>query len=185
MMQPAKISRLGFAVVKLLIHGSNFFLMRRSKRWDDISFIGGHENERDSGKLSRSAYRELLEEVPTLRNPMNLKLVELTDSFCYGPIHSQSAEMLVGYELQFFLVEFLDEPLAAIESLGRKSPNLLMRQGDLLGPSKYKMAGLVKLLADVLPNGLEGIPYSWPNDLANSVKPDRVKQLQLDLQLDM
>ena len=102
MTQPRKISRVGFAVVKLLVHGEIVFLMRRSKKWQDISFIGGHENNRDAHKLGRAAYRELLEEVPALRKNVRFDFLPLTDEFCYGPVHSQSADMLVGYELQFF-----------------------------------------------------------------------------------
>ena len=181
MTTPDKISRVGFVVVKLCIQGNAFFLMRRSKKWNDISFIGGHENERDGGKLSRAAYRELLEEVPTLRATSRFELDELTNEFCYGPVHSRSANALVGYELQFFFLKFLHSPAPALAALGPKSQNMLVREEELLFQSKFKIADLVELLGQVVPGGLKSIPLSWQFDLASAVAATSKQQEFLHL----
>jgi hypothetical protein len=40
-------SRLGFAVIKLLIDGDSYFVMRKNLTWRDVSFVGGGSGAED------------------------------------------------------------------------------------------------------------------------------------------
>jgi hypothetical protein len=180
--KPAKISRVGFVVAKLLANGQPHFLMRKNRKWHDISFVGGHESRRDAHKLARAAYRELLEEVPSLRRKADFELEPLTDEFCYGPIHSRSAENFVGYELQFFFLRFLTSPKGLIGSLTPRSSNILLPQTELLAPQRYEISGLVPLLERTFPGGLNAIPLSWAEDIGVvSTSCPQLRQIPLPL----
>lgn len=165
MTEPTKLSRLGFAVIKLQIDGDDFFLMRKNLKWKDVSFIGGHEMPKDSGNLLRAARRELLEEVPALRSFGSIELVPLTDSVSHGPRFSPSANAHVRYVIQFFLVRFGADPSDVVRGLGPRTPNLLLRQEELLTKRPFQVAGLVDLLHQVTHGGLPAIPYSWESNL--------------------
>lgn len=176
MSSPERISRVGFVLAKLRLANSSHYLMRRNHKWNDVSFIGGHESVRDSDKLSRTAYRELMEEVPALRQGPSFELEPLTNEFCYGPVFSQSAKLFVGYELQFFLTVFLSAPLKVLGSLTNRSSNILLSQDELLNPQKYAVAGLVEVLNSVVDGGLAAIPYSWPDDLSYTVAEEKTPE---------
>lgn len=185
MAQPEKISRVGFVAAKFIVRGDVFFLMRRSIKWLDISFIGGHAEPRDGNKLARTAYRELLEEVPAFRKGGDIALLPLTNEFCYGPVYSRSAHAVVGYELQFFLLHLLSPPNFVIPLFGPRTPNLLVSQRALLERQQDSVAALVDLLHSVVPGGLEQIPLSWPNDLGQILgSSGRQHEEQLHLRLD-
>jgi hypothetical protein len=163
--EPTKLSRVGFTVIKLQINGDDFFLMRKNLKWNDVSFIGGHEMPRDSGNLLRAARRELLEEVPALRSFGAVELVPLTDAVSHGPRFSPSANAHVRYIIQFFLVRFGSDPSDVVTSLGPRTPNLLLRQEELLTKRPFQVASLVDLLHQVVRGGLPAIPYSWESNL--------------------
>ena len=165
MNQRVKKSRCGFVVIKLRVDGKICFLMRQDARWKDLNFIGGHEKARDAANLRRAARRELLEEVPYLRSATSFELAPLTGEFVHGPVYSRSAGCEVEYELQFFLVKFGTTPERLVESLGPRSANELVCQDDLLVPSGYRVSGLVQVLSDKLRNGLQAVPFSWPEDV--------------------
>jgi len=158
-------SRVALVVVKLKVLGTPYFLMRKNRAWGDVTFIGGHTNERDNGMLHRAAYRELLEEVPPLRSARGLEIRPLTPQLDHGPVESPSAQTTVIYDLQFFLAVFRHTPEKLIASLGPRSSNVLVAQHELLQPNRYKVATLVQILNDVYEGGLSAIPYSWPGDL--------------------
>jgi hypothetical protein len=61
-------SRVAFVVIKLSVLGIAYYLMRVDSKWKDINLIGGHEKDRDSGDLEKTARRELGEEVPSIRD---------------------------------------------------------------------------------------------------------------------
>lgn len=164
-MTKLKQSRCAFVVIKLRIGGDDYFLMRRDPDWKDVSFIGGHASERDNGNLERAARRELLEEFPALRAFKVIELMPLTDEISYGPVYSPSAGCHVKYHLRFFLLKFGDSPMRAIDSLGRRTRNMLLRQADLLRPRRHRVAKLVSVLNDNVPGGLRSVPHSWSEDL--------------------
>lgn len=158
-------SRLALVVVKLKIADDACYLMRKDPSWHDITFIGGHANERDAGVLQRAAHRELLEEVPPLRTRRNFALRELTAELQHGPVYSLSANTNVVYDLQFFHLMFQDTPEEVVTALGRRSRNVLVAERDLLSPNRYKVAALVQVLNTSYDGGLPSVPYSWSDDL--------------------
>lgn len=173
-----RLSRVALVVIKLQIAGTPYFLMRKDPSWRDITFVGGHVNDRDGGALQRAAYRELLEEVPPLRLHRTYDLVPITPQLEHGPLESPSARARVLYELQYFLIRFTASPEPVIKSLGARTLNVLVSQCDLLKPSRYKVASLVSVLEAAHPGGLEAIPLSWP---ANIESLDRQFLVQADL----
>jgi 8-oxo-dGTP pyrophosphatase MutT (NUDIX family) len=164
-MPESKESQVALVVIKLKVQGQPCFLMRKNRKWEDISFIGGHVEDRDAGSFERSAYRELLEEVPPLRVNRDFNLTSLTSQIRYGPVYSRSANTTVNYDLQFFLVVFRNSPEIAIASLGQRSLNVLLTENELLKPSLYRIAALVEVLNTQHKGGLSAIPYSWPGDI--------------------
>lgn len=177
MNQRIKKSRCGFVVIKLRVGGKVCFLMRQDARWNDLNFIGGHEEARDGASLKKAARRELLEEVPYLRSARSFELAPLTTRFMHGPVYSRSAECDVEYELQFFCVKFETTPEHMLESLGPRSANKLVCQDDLLLPSSYRASKLVQVLCDKLSAGLQAIPFSWAEDVGANLGDTR----QMDL----
>ena len=169
MSRTVKKSRCAFVVIKLMIEGETFLLMRRDRKWGDLNHLGGHERPQDSGKLSRAARRELLEEMPPLRAGKSFELVPVTGQISYGPIESRSAGCQVEYELQFFLVKFTTHPRAIFEALGRRSDNVFIREDELLAPTTHKVSGLVGVLNSGLEGGLGSLPYSWPDDVGSGL----------------
>lgn len=178
---PEKVSRCGFAIIKLRVENESLYLMRRSKKWRDVSFIGGHEISRDAGKLSRTTYRELLEEVPALRQEYKIELSPLTEEFGFGPTYSPSAEAIVAYELQFFMLNFFESPIRVLLALGSRSPNILLSEDELLRPARYRIAGLVSVLDRTYRGGIQAMPLSWDADLGAQVGDLHRSQLELKL----
>ncbi|MGH8627904.1 MAG: NUDIX domain-containing protein, partial [Gammaproteobacteria bacterium] len=177
-----KRSHCAFVVVKLRIEGGDYLLMRRDPDWRDISFLGGHASERDRGKLERTARRELLEELPALRSLAHMDLKPLTEEFTYGPVYSPSAKSQVLYHLRFFSLVFGENPGPIVESLGTRTPNTLIRQADLSGPSRHKVAALVGVLAHRIDGGLASLPYSWSKDLGRFCHSPHEHQFELSLE---
>ncbi|MHB8813435.1 MAG: NUDIX domain-containing protein [Steroidobacteraceae bacterium] len=168
-----KHSRLGFVVIKLRLDGENYLLLRRDLAWQDVSLIGGHEHPRDRQSLKRAAQRELLEEVPAFRSFKDIDFIPLTEDVSHGPVYSKSAGREVQYTISFFLLRFLADPKSVLESLGPRSPNLLVREKDLLSDHKLKTSELLKRLNEVFSGGIHAIPFSWNADLGNSIRNSR------------
>ena len=164
-----KQSLCAFVVIKLKTSTDDWYLMRRNSVWKDINFIGGHAIDRDSQNLEKTAYRELLEEVPSLRTLKSFSFEPLTDKVEFGPVFSKSAGCRVKYILRFFLVQFKEQPHKLLESLNGRTRNLLVRRRDLISPHKYSISQIVDLLKASLPRGLDSIPYSWKEDLEQAL----------------
>jgi len=164
-MSELKQSRVALVVIKLKFRDTPYYLMRNNKAWGDVSFVGGHVDERDADSLERAAHRELLEEVPSLKCERSFDLNILTPQLDYGPVYSASAKTQVVYDLQFFLLLFHQTPESVITSLRKRSMNVLLAQSELLQPTRYKVATLVEILNNQYPGGLSAIPYSWPRNL--------------------
>jgi 8-oxo-dGTP pyrophosphatase MutT (NUDIX family) len=163
-----KLARVALVVIKLRIDGENHLLMRRDSQWEDINFIGGHEESEDRSKLENTARRELLEEVPLFRTIKTFRLTPLTDEFEHGPVFSRSSRCLVKYTLQFFLVEFTELPEHTLlnKLLSDETLNLLVSSRDL-SENCYRMTSLIAVLDDALNQRFNNIPLSWPYDIGS------------------
>jgi len=160
-----KKSNCAFVVIKLKIGGEEWLIMRKNQHWKDINFVGGHQKSIDKGNNLRTAKRELQEEIPALRTFKNYKLEKLTNNIEYGPVESKSARSKVEYNLQFYLVRFIESPNFLCKSLNNKSANILISLKEIKSKNKFRISGLADLLNLNFPGGLESIPLSWPNDL--------------------
>jgi hypothetical protein len=180
----AKLSRLGLVVVRLNVGGSPYLLFRKDIRWGDITFLGGHESNHDNGNLRRAAYRELLEELPTARQYREwIDLTPLESRF-HGPVFSSSANQLVKYEIEYFFVKFLADPTNIFNSMGNRTPNILLPEKEILHSSRYTVSELVKILQRSFCGDFEKIGYSWdPPLLLNASFLHRSRETQLFLHL--
>jgi hypothetical protein len=177
-----KLSRIGFVVLKFSFSGDYFYLLRRNEKWHDLNFIGGHENSRDRGSLKRAADRELKEEVPASRH-IQYSLSEITPIIQTGPFFSRSAQKNVLYNIQFFLVSYLDSPTQMLNSMSQRSKNRLVAQGELIKPSPA-VSRFAVLLNSEFEGGVFNIPLSWQIDLGPvSNYGGLVNSEQLDLNL--
>jgi len=175
-----KKSRCGFVVVKLLISGEPSLLLRQDHKWRDFNFLGGHEKPEDSGNLTRAARREVLEEVPQLRQANCFSLVPLTEKFSYGPIESRSRGLMVLYELQFFQLVFTEAPKKILAAITHRSSNRLLRMEDVLVPGGIRVSQLVRVLDSTIVGGLRSVGFSWPGDIKLQTNPSR--QLEIPFQ---
>jgi hypothetical protein len=131
MNSPPRKSRVAFVIIKLSVLGMAYYLMRVDPKWKDINLIGGHEKDRDSGNLEKTARRELWEEVPSIRDS-EFYLVPLTSELHYGPIESRSKHEKVQYELRFFLLKIMNSPENLVAGLGDRTKNIWVSEQDLL-----------------------------------------------------
>jgi 8-oxo-dGTP pyrophosphatase MutT (NUDIX family) len=159
-------SRAGFVVIKVRAGDTAYYLLRANPKWKDVNLLGGHEKERDAGDLKKAARRELWEEVPLLRKVGPLLLEPLTDVVHYGPIHSQSQNRNVEYELQFFLLK-LDHLPDISAMLRSRTRNVLVAEKELPSGGRVRVSGLISLLDRMFPGGLNAIPYSSSTDLGD------------------
>lgn len=177
----AGTSRCAFVIIKIKANDEDHFFMRRDPSWQDINFIGGHDQPQDRGNFQRTAKRELLEEVPALRLFKSFKLQSLTPEVTYGPIYSLSARRQMEYLMRFFLLEFTEDPSSFFKGFQGKTQNILVSSRNIR-EHFYQMSGLVQVLEKNLSGGLEAIPYSWSIDLWNAVSESSlVEKNQLDL----
>ena len=176
-----KTSRCAFVVIKIRVKDEDYLLMRRDPSWKDINFIGGHDVPKDHGRFERTAKRELLEEVPALRIFTSFRLRSLTDQVSHGPIFSLSAQRPMKYILKFFLLEFTKKPSSFFQEFGDRTQNIFVST-RMITAQAYRMSGLVEVLEGTLSGGLGAIPYSWPDDLWETVRESKLFQRnQLDL----
>jgi hypothetical protein len=110
----------------------------------------------------------LLEEVPSLRINAEFEVVPLTEEFCFGTVVSLSRNVRVGYELQFFHLQFLKSPLEAINTLSARSANVLVPISTLFGEGRFKRSQLIDLLNSIYIGGPASMPWSWLGDLATT-----------------
>jgi hypothetical protein len=179
-----KISKCTFVIIKFNISGKEWYVMRRDNHWKDVNFIGGHEIVLDKGSRKRTAKRELLEEVPAFRKLKAYKLSPLTQEMEYGPIYSRSAGCKVQYLIQFFLLSFIHQPDTLFKALRGRTLNILLSQSELIDQNVHRISGLVRVLANALPDGLNSIPYSWHKDLEKSASSNGLissRQIELTL----
>ena len=168
MSENVKLARVALVVIKLRIDGENHLLMRRDSHWEDVNFIGGHEEPEDRSNLENTARRELLEEVPFFKTIKAFRLAPLTKEFEHGPVFSRSAGCPVKYTLRFFLLEFTEQPEHTLLNrlLTDETLNLLISSREL-SENCYRMTSLIAVLDLALNQGFNNIPLSWPYDIGN------------------
>jgi hypothetical protein len=155
-----RISRGGFVVIKLLVNGTVCLLVRKNLKWRDLNLIGGHEKDRDQGRLIRAAQRELWEEVPSIRDMSDINLEPLTKEVRYGPVLSRSAGLETNYEVQFFLLRIGGNPTDLLDNLGARTLNVLVPQEEILRNDNGRVSGLISFLDRTVPGGIPGIALS-------------------------
>jgi hypothetical protein len=180
MQNGTRISRGGFVLIKLLVNGRVCLLLRKNLKWKDVNLIGGHEKDRDQGRLIKAAQRELWEEVPSIRNMIDLSLEPLTAEVRYGPVFSRSAGQQTYYDVQFFLLRIGSNPSNVLDNLGARTLNVLVPQEDILRDESGRVSGLVKFLNRTVAGGIEGVPLSTPNNLMPSGRWAGGRQDQLE-----
>ena len=161
-------TRCAFVVIKLLIHNTDYFILRRDKDWNDLNLIGGHQEEKDNGKFKRTARREMFEELSALRGMAEVELKPIIEPILYGPVWSKSAKCESIYHLAFYLALLDADPNIIAKTLCSQSMNYLVEFKSLKEAMKRKdVSAFLHLLESNVPGGLEAIPYSWSRDLAD------------------
>lgn len=152
-------SCLALVVIKLRIDGGDHLLLRVHRKWGDFSLVGGHVEAGEEGDWRRAAIREAEEELDPLRHEDDFRIVRLLDeSVRWGPVQSRSARgQATYYEAQYFLLEFVGDPAAALARLPA-SDFLLIPLNRLDGGAATSET--VGYLSRSYPGGLRGLPLS-------------------------
>ena len=187
-MKNDQVKRCAFIVIKLKIGGKDYFVLRRDKDWNDLSLIGGHQEEADKGRFERTAKREMFEELSALRGRAKISLTPITDKIFYGPVWSKSANRQSTYCLKMYLAKIRDDPSVLEKTLSERSMNYLVDASELKRAIERKdVSAFIEILENNVPGGLNAIPYSWTSDLKD-VFDEKVLmkkfQKQLPLGLD-
>src|SRR5713226_8699798 len=160
-----KIS-VAFVVGKLLIDGEDHLLLRHDPKWNDLTFVGGHESERDEGDLARTAIRETEEEVPGLHWSFDFSISPLTETLKYGPVWSHSVHVNTAYTVRFYHLRLKRPPNNIWQILQANRLNVLVPINKLFSADCIiRTSRFVRLLDKQLPGGLKSIPYSWSDDV--------------------
>lgn len=182
-----KETRCAFVVIKLKIGGSDYFILRRDKDWNDLNLIGGHQEVSDNGKFERTAKREMFEELSALRGRAKFALAPITDKILYGPVWSESAKKQSTYRVQIYLAKLQEDPTVLEKTLTPRSMNFLVDSNELEGAIERKdVSAFVEVLENNVLGGLSAIPYSWDSDLVGVIDNKVLqktfqKQMALDL----
>ena len=169
-MSDCRETRCAFVVIKLRIDSRDYFVLRHDKDWNDLNLIGGHQEERDNGRFTRTARREMFEELSALRGSAEVALEPITEKIRYGPVWSQSARCESLYQLMFYVAKLDMDPGILEKTISARSMNFLVEVESLkeaIGRKDVSM--FLKLLQSEVPGGLESIPYSLDGDLASSL----------------
>jgi hypothetical protein len=158
-----------FVVGKLLIDGKDHLLLRRDPKWNDFTFVGGHESEVDEGDLARTVIRETEEEVPGLHEPYDFSISPLTETIKHGPVWSRSIHAETVYTVRFYHLQLKRLPKNIRQVLLADGINVLTPIEKLFSAEwRTPVSRFVHLLDKQFPGGLRSIPYSWSDDLSQS-----------------
>lgn len=180
-------TKCAFVILKVNAGGTDYFLLRQDKDWNDLNLVGGHQEPRDAGNFKRTARRELYEELSALRGKGKVELIALTSPISFGPKWSKSAKAETIYEVQFFLAKLDSDPSVLNKVLSSRSLNFLVRADRVQSSVEHDAtSSFLKLLDTHLSNGLAGVPYSHDTDLSkvldeNILNKNFQKQLHLNL----
>ena len=158
-----------FIVCKVCIGGKDYLVLRRDSSWEDLNFIGGHQEPVDEGNYLATAMREVEEELPELKKFGNFELVPLTGETQFGPVWSVSAKSETLYKIRFFLLKFIEEPIVLNDLVSHNTPNVFVSQEDItLRNEASNISQLVQLLESSFPGGISAIPHSWGKNITNT-----------------
>ncbi len=167
-MTTCRETRCAFVVVKLKIRDTDYFVLRRDADWNDLSLIGGHQEEKDHGKFRRTARREMFEELSALRGKAEVVLSPITELVSYGPVWSKSAKCHSLYRLKFYSAHLDTDPAVLERTISAQSGNYLVDLASLRdGIERSDVSAFLGLLEAEVPGGLDSIPYSWDRDLGD------------------
>lgn len=153
-----------YIVVRLALHGQDYFLFRKHTSWGDWSLIGGHVEPEEQRDWSVAATRETEEELEPLRVGFDVRVSSLVpDEICWGPEPSRSSDnQPTYYKSRWYWLEFLRDPH---ECLRRLNPEdfILVPKDDLHSHEGLVATNLIKRLENEITYGLDSIPYAWPS----------------------
>lgn len=156
-------SHVVYIVVRLIIDGEDWFLLREHEKWGDLSLVGGHVEPDEIEDWSAAACREASEELAPLECGRDFDVVALPGGPSrLGPQPSRSAGGVTTlYELKWFALVFLADPIACLARLS-KDEFCLLRGADVLSPpAGSKVSPLLAKLSASLPAGLSDVPPAW------------------------
>lgn len=184
-MTKCREARCAFVVIKLKINAKDYLVLRRDKDWNDLSLIGGHQEEKDNGRFRRTAKREMYEELSALRGKTDVVLNPITEPIHYGPIWSRSAKCDSEYQLMFYWAKLQTDPRALERTFSVRSANFLVELGSLKAAMEREdVSSFLSILESEVPGGLEAIPYSWDRDLGRILNKNvLLKKFQSQLPL--
>lgn len=169
-MSDCRETRCAFVVIKLKIDSKDYFILRLDKDWNDLNLIGGHQTEKDNGRFTRTARREMFEELSALRGKADVALEPITEEIHYGPVWSQSAQCESLYQLMFYSAKLHTDPSVLEKTISAQTMNFLVDVESLEGAiDRQDVSVFLKLLQSEVPGGLESIPYSLEGDLAGEL----------------
>lgn len=161
-----EFTRCAFVVCKLRIEGEVYVVVRYDVEWEDITLVGGHQEEEDEGQFAFTARRETLEELNDLAESARFKLVPLTGELEIGPIWSRSARSVRRYKIVFYSLRFLQEPTVRLREKGDDEYVRFMKERDLMAnQGNIRKSRILELVQKEVPGGIEAIPLSWDWDL--------------------
>jgi 8-oxo-dGTP pyrophosphatase MutT (NUDIX family) len=173
-----RTSQVAYVVVRLLVRGEDFFLLRAHKKWGDFSLVGGHVEPHEAGNWFAAARREAEEELAPLKNRVDFALepIALAPSH-WGPLASRSAGGdLTNYEAAWFVLSFLRDPVTCLKALPNDEFMLVDRKLALASPTDGEVTTLLKRLDAVLPGGLDAIPLAWAESIPEESVPIRLRR---------
>lgn len=170
-MSRVREARCAFVVIKLLIGGKDYYVLRQDADWGDLNLIGGHQEAKDNGRFNRTARREMFEELSALRGRIDVDLKPITGVVSYGPVWSKSANCDSLYVLRFFVARFVEDNVTRLqETLSARSRNFLVADARVRrGLESRDISAFLAILEAEIPDGLRGIPYSWDGDLEGKI----------------
>lgn len=166
-----RTSRVAYVVVRLLVGGRDFFLLRVHEKWGDWGLIGGHVEAYEHADWFAAARRECEEELEPLRFGLDFALERIAGApGRWGPVESRSAGgALTEYEAAWFALRFLREPAKCLATLPDAEFTLVERRLAVSPTPDRRITPLLRRLDSALPNGLESVPEAWPNTIEENL----------------
>jgi hypothetical protein len=154
-----------YIVVRLVIDGEDWFLLREHEKWGDLSLVGGHVEPNEIEDWPAAACREANEELAPLECGRDFDVVALPGGpERMGPRLSRSAGgSPTMYELAWFALIFLVDPVTCLARLSSKEFGLVKGADILSTPTDLRLSPLLANLALALRGGFSDIPPAWPS----------------------
>lgn len=154
-------SNLAFVFCVLRARGETHLLLNAHRRWGDWSLVGGHVEVDERCDWSRTAAREIEEEMTPLRFESDFVVQPLPLlSLKWGPVTSISTGQLTRYRARLYLLRFTVDPGTCLSSL-RACEFCYIRESEV--PSTASDAARRSYEHAI--QGLGALPLSWDADL--------------------